>query len=190
MTIFDIELLGLHIAPTYYGLFYAISFAFGYWYIARQKAMSEDHLDILTLYMLIGVVVGGRLGHVLFYTPDFYFSHPAEILKTWNGGMSFHGGLVGVVIMLGLFCKKYGHSFFAIGDLLARILPFGLGLGRVANYLNKELLGFHYSGFLSVQKSGQSYFPSPLLESFLEGFCLFFIVRFVAMRQQYAGQAA
>ena len=145
MTIFDLHLFGLHIAPTYYGLSYALAFYFSYIFVKKSGVLTQDQLDTLTLLMLLGVVGGGRLGHVLFYGLPYFIQHPAEILQTWRGGMSFHGGLIGVLLVCGWFCRKYKFSFLTLTDLLARILPLGLGLGRFANYLNKELLGFAYT---------------------------------------------
>lgn len=142
MTIFDITLFGIHLAPTWYGLMYALGFTAGYFIIRRRRMLSEAELESLILYVFFGVVLGGRLGYVLFYNLPHYLAHPLEILQTWQGGMSFHGGVIGVIVAMWLFSRIHRKSFLIIADHVTSVLPIGLGLGRIGNYLNRELLGF------------------------------------------------
>ena len=152
MHIFDITLFGLHIAPTYYGLMYAIGFLVGYALLSRRARPSISY-DQLLIVVVLGVVVGGRLGYVIFYDPSYYLAHPAEIPQTWHGGMSFHGGIIGVIVALIIYARRTGVSFLALADDIASVVPIGLGLGRIGNYLNKELLGFTpYHGYFAVEK--------------------------------------
>ncbi|NCP77363.1 prolipoprotein diacylglyceryl transferase [bacterium] len=169
MTIFSITLFGIHIAPSWYGLMYALGFFIGYWILKRRKILSDVELESLIFYVFIGVLIGGRLGYVLFYNLPFYLANPLEIIQTWHGGMSFHGGVIGVIIAMILFSQINRKPFLIIADHITSVLPIGLGLGRIGNYLNGELLGFaNYTGPLAVIKNGVSYFPSPLLEATLE----------------------
>lgn len=169
MPIFSTTLFGITLAPTWYGLMYALGFIGGYLILRRRKILSETELDSLVLYVFFGVFLGGRLGYVLFYNLSYYLAHPVEILYTWQGGMSFHGGVIGVILAMLLFTRVHWKSFLVIADSVTSILPIGLGLGRIGNYINKELLGFTpYNGLFAVEKNGLSYFPSPLLEAVLE----------------------
>ncbi|MCK9272888.1 prolipoprotein diacylglyceryl transferase [Candidatus Gracilibacteria bacterium] len=188
MHIFSVNLFGITIAPSYYGLMYGLGFIAGYLIIKKRGLLSEVFLDNLTLYIFFGVILGGRIGYILFYNLSFYLQNPSEILKFWHGGMSFFGGAIGVILAMIIFARKYKKSFYDIADNVVTILPIGLGLGRVGNYLNKELLGFEYSGFLAVYKNGIGYFPSPLLEALLEGLVLYFILSFLFKRRKYLGQ--
>jgi phosphatidylglycerol:prolipoprotein diacylglycerol transferase len=190
MKIFEITLFGITIAPSYYGLMYAIGFLLGYWIILKRKKIEEDALDSLLIYIFFGVMLGGRLGYVLFYNLQYYIENPMKVFAVWNGGMSFHGGMIGVIIAMILFSVMNKKSFYMIADEVTAVLPIGLGLGRIGNYLNKELLGRPYSGFLAVEKNGLSYFPSPLLEAFLEGIVLWFILLFIRKTKHTDGQVA
>ncbi|MDD3144659.1 MAG: prolipoprotein diacylglyceryl transferase [Candidatus Gracilibacteria bacterium] len=183
MTIFEITLFGIKIAPTYYGLMYATSFLIGYFILEKRKVIEKKYLEDIFLYIFLGVVLGGRFGYILFYNLSNYISNPIDIFKVWEGGMSFHGGVIGVIIAMFLFSKKKKISFLTIADQITLVLPIGLGLGRIGNYLNKELLGFsNYNGLFAVYKDGVGYFPSPLLESFLEGIVLFIILNLLYIK--------
>lgn len=111
------------------------------WHQAR--GWTRRDVDDLLFYGVLGVVLGGRLGYVFFYKPGYYLSHPAEILAVWQGGMSFHGGLLGVIVALALFAWRRGFSFFEVSDLVAPAVPTGLAAGRVGNFINGELWGRH-----------------------------------------------
>ncbi len=137
------------LAVHWYGLMYLMAFAqfliLGRFRInqAQMKAQGfipRDLEDILFVAVL-GVVLGGRLGYCLFYMPDFYLSHPLDIFKVWEGGMSFHGGFLGVLVALFWFAKKRGMTFFMVSDMIAPLVPFGLAFGRLGNFINGELWG-------------------------------------------------
>ncbi|MDD5197641.1 MAG: prolipoprotein diacylglyceryl transferase [Candidatus Gracilibacteria bacterium] len=191
MSIFSITLFGIHIAPSWYGLMYALGFIVGYYLLKRRKILSESELDSLMLYVFLGVLLGGRIGYVLFYNLPYYLAHFVEILYTWQGGMSFHGGVIGVILAMIFFARMHRKSFLIIADSVTSILPIGLGLGRIGNYLNGELLGFaNYIGPFAVEKNGVSYFPSPLLEATLEGVVLFGILFLLRQKNIFSGKIA
>jgi len=129
----------------WYSLAYIAGLVLGWLYLGRlnkkHPLLSKVQLDSILTYCLLGVVLGGRLGFCLFYQPSYYLSNPQEILYIWQGGMSFHGGFLGVIAGLYLFARKYNISFFAIGDRLAVVSPIGLFFGRIANFINGELYG-------------------------------------------------
>ena len=133
----------------WYGLMYLMAFAqfllLGRLRIraARYQALGWTYRDLedLLLAGVLGVVLGGRLGYTLFYMPGYYLTHPLDILKVWEGGMSFHGGLLGVLLALYWFAKKRNTTFFVVSDLVAPLVPFGLMFGRLGNFINGELWG-------------------------------------------------
>ncbi|RAL56618.1 prolipoprotein diacylglyceryl transferase [Candidatus Gracilibacteria bacterium GN02-872] len=190
MTIFELKIFGITIAPTYYGLMYAIGLLFGYFVFIKRGIFSKEKVESLFIYVFLGVLLGGRLGYVLFYNLSDYLANPLSIINVTEGGMSFHGGVIGVLIAMFLFSKIHKENFFVLGDEIVTVLPVGLFLGRIGNYLNKELLGFAgYNGPLAIEKGGISYFPSPLLEAFLEGIVLYFILNFIYRKKKFkAGQ--
>lgn len=191
MSIFSITLFGIHIAPSWYGLMYALGFIAGYLIIRSRKIFSDQDLDSLVLFVFLGVILGGRLGYVLFYEPSYFLAHPGEIIKMWRWGMSFHGGAIGVIIAMGIYALRYRKSFLLVADQVTSILPIGLGLGRIGNYLNGELLGFTpYTGPLAIIKNNISHFPSTLLEAVFEGVILFIILSYFIRHQKYSGQIA
>ncbi|MCZ4305681.1 prolipoprotein diacylglyceryl transferase [Zoogloeaceae bacterium G21618-S1] len=140
---FSVGPLSVH----WYGLMYLIAFVLfiglGRRHIKRRPELgwTAQQLDDLLFYGVIGVVVGGRLGEVLFYQPGYYFSHPLEILATWKGGMSFHGGFLGVLVAMWLYGRKHGKGFWQITDFIAPLVPTGLAAGRIGNFINGELWG-------------------------------------------------
>jgi phosphatidylglycerol---prolipoprotein diacylglyceryl transferase len=141
--------------------------------------MTTEKLDDLLLYATLGVILGGRLGYVLFYKPAFFAAHPLEIVMVWHGGMSFHGGFLGVVVAAFIFARRHGVPALLLADLLAVAAPVGLFFGRIANFINGELFGrvsdvpwamvFPHGGPLPRH-------PSQLYEAGLEGLVLFVIV--------------
>lgn len=170
---------------------YALGFMSGYLILRKRKILSETELESLMLYIFLGVLLGGRLGYVLFYNLPYYISHPVEIIQTWHGGMSFHGGVIGVIVAMFLFSYFHKKSFLVVADHITSILPIGLWLGRIGNYLNWELLGFtNYTGPFAVMKNGVSYFPSPLLEATLEGVFLFGILHILMRKNMFPGKIA
>lgn len=127
----------------WYGILYALAVLLGYLYLKREQQRQGLHLDVdrLIVYLIVGEIIGARLFEVLFYNPAYFFSNPTKIIALWEGGLSFHGGLVGGILALVLFCKKEKHSFLQIADLLVVPLAFGLFLGRIGNFINAELYG-------------------------------------------------
>ncbi|MDR3538174.1 MAG: prolipoprotein diacylglyceryl transferase [Acetobacteraceae bacterium] len=141
--------------------------------------------DFLT-WATLGVVLGGRLGYVLFYQPTTYFAHPGMILAVWEGGMSFHGGMLGVAIAIAWFCRRNAINLLGFADRIAVVAPIGLGLGRVANFINGELWGRQASPDLPwamvFPNAGMvPRHPSQIYQALLEGVCLF-VVMFIASR--------
>jgi phosphatidylglycerol:prolipoprotein diacylglycerol transferase len=179
MTIFSLQIFGITIAPSYYWLMYALGFLIWYYIIDKRKILSREKLDDLFLYIFLWVILWWRIGYILFYDETYYAHNILDIFKIWQGWMSFHGWAIWVILAMFLFSKKYKFTFLKLADNIVSVLPIWLFLGRIWNYLNKELLGFPYTWFLSVKKDGSSYFPSPLLEAFLEWIVLFTILFFV-----------
>ncbi|WP_215777338.1 prolipoprotein diacylglyceryl transferase [Paludibacterium sp. B53371] len=141
--------VAIHLGPLavhWYGLMYMAGFLLfillGNRRIrAGRSFMTSKMLDDLLFYGVLGVVLGGRLGYVLFYKPGEYLHNPAEILRVWEGGMSFHGGFLGVLIAMWLFARRHGKSFWDVADFVAPLVPLGLAAGRIGNFINGELWG-------------------------------------------------
>ncbi len=175
------------LALRWYGLMYLIGFLAGY-YLVRKQLMEEGrdvaekesgHLDGILLYLILGVVLGGRLGYVIFYNLTYYLEHPVEILATWRGGMSFHGGALGACLAGWCYCRRRRINFWQWADRLVVTAPVGLGFGRIGNFINGELFG-RYSEvpWAMVFPNGGPFprHPSQLYEAFLEGVLLFCIL--------------
>src|SRR5579863_763518 len=130
----------------WYGLMYLFSFL-AIWLLASRRARQSgsgwtpEQVGDLIFYAALGVILGGRIGYILFYNLPLYIHHPAEMLKVWEGGMSFHGGLIGVVLALALFCRRHQKRLLKVTDFIAPWVPIGLGLGRLGNFINQELWG-------------------------------------------------
>ena len=137
------------LAIHWYGLTYLVAFTCFYLLASRRVAMpyfsergwDRQRIEDLLFYGVLGVVLGGRLGYVLFYKPGYYLAHPAEILAVWQGGMAFHGGLLGVITAMALYAWRQRKPFFEIADLVAPCIPVGLAAGRIGNFINGELWG-------------------------------------------------
>ena len=146
---YNIDPVFLHLGPIeirYYGLVYVLGFVIAYFmpkYLVKKKnlSLSEDELETFLLYAAIGVLVGSRVFYFLFYNFSVLLQNPLEIFRIWNGGMSFHGGLLGVIIMSLFFCWKYKKDFYELADIVVIPTAIGLGLGRIANFMNGELYG-------------------------------------------------
>ncbi len=182
----------------WYGLMYLLAFAqfilLGRYRIkTRPSIMTAEQLDDLLFYGMLGVILGGRLGQVLFYEPGYYFSHPFEIIAVWKGGMSFHGGFLGVVIALGLWARKLHLNWLAVTDFVAPLVPLGLAAGRVGNFINGELWGRVADASLPwamiFPQSGdlQPRHPSQLYHVGLEGLALFAILWLYAGKSRPRG---
>ena len=168
MTIFELNIFWVHIAPTYYWLMYAIGFLIWYYIILKRWVLSSQKVESLFIYIFLWVVLWGRLWYVLFYNLDYYLQNPVSILYFMEWWMSFHWGVLWVILAMILFSKVQKESFLKVADEVTSVLPIWLFFWRIWNYLNKELLWFlGYNWPLAVKIWENSYFPSPLLEEFL-----------------------
>lgn len=178
------------IAIRWYSLSYIAGLLLGWWYVRdlaqRKKApVTRQQIDDFLLWATFGVIAGGRLGYVLFYKPGFYFTNPSEILQVWDGGMSFHGGLLGVILAMWLFAQRHKIPLFRFTDLIATAAPIGLFLGRVANFINGELWGRATDVPWAMVFPGAGPYPrhpSQLYEAFGEGLVLFGLLFYLARR--------
>ena len=179
----------------WYGLMYMISFIIGYFVLKRlakrkKLAMSTDDLYDLLFFLILGVMVGGRLGYVLLYDFGSYIQRPIEILYIWQGGMSFHGGFVGVVLAVLFLCYRRGWNFWEISDLVCATAPIGLGLVRLGNFINGELYGRPTTlpwGMVFPSGGSAVRHPSQLYEALLEGLILFLVVQWFYRKNFYPG---
>ncbi len=177
-------------AVHWYGLGYVVGIMFAWWYGKKllrnhrlwannQPPMQPIALDDFVIWAALGVVIGGRLGYVLFYNPAYYFSNPLAIPAVWDGGMSFHGGILGTTIAMIWFARSRGIKIWSMFDTVAAGVPVGLGVVRVANFINDELWGRVSDVAWAVRfpnGGGLPRHPSQLYEAFLEGFVLFFVL--------------
>ena len=178
------------IAVRWYGLMYVAAFVLflvlGSMHMKRRPDMgfTKEHLDDLLFYGMLGVVLGGRLGFVLFYKPMYYLSNPIEILYIWQGGMSFHGGFLGVLVAMLFFGRKTGRTFWQVTDFIAPLVPTGLATGRLGNFINGELPGRVADPsvwpwamwFPQVDATAVARHPSQLYQFAMEGMLLFLIL--------------
>jgi phosphatidylglycerol---prolipoprotein diacylglyceryl transferase len=179
-------------AIRWYALAYIGGLLLG-WRIVRRlvrldpPVATAEHVDDFLTWATLGVVLGGRLGYVLFYQPGFYLTHPLEAIAVWQGGMSFHGGALGVIVALALFCRKNGLSFRGFGDRVCVVVPIGLGLGRIANFINGELWGRVAPETLPwamvfPQAGPEPRHPSQLYQAGMEGLILFLVMAVLCSR--------
>ena len=181
----------------WYGLMYVIGFLASYFLIrneARRRKLSMDNEAVADFIfcLALGVVLGGRLGYVLFYDLGSYLSNPLRIFAIWQGGMSFHGGLLGVAVAGLWYARRFQLPYLQLADLVALATPVGLGLGRIGNFINGELFGRPTTaawGMIFPDGGPLPRHPSQLYEALLEGVVLFFLVRFLARRFQAPGTA-
>lgn len=182
----------------WYGLMYLIGFAV-FLILGRLRArqswrgISPQQLEDLLFYGVVGVIVGGRLGFCLFYQPEWFLTHPLDIFKLWQGGMSAHGGILGSIAAMFFFCWRTGKSFLGVADFVAPLVPPGLMAGRIGNFINGELWGraadpslpwamiFKNSGTMIARH------PSQLYEALLEGVLLFLVVWIYSMKPRARG---
>jgi len=168
----------------WYSLAYIIGIILG-WIYCKKKLIKDQQIlnlfDNFITYLIIGIILGGRLGYALFYNLKYYLENPIEILMVWNGGMSFHGGLLGVIIASKLFSSKHKINQFVFLDLVALSAPIGIFFGRFANFINSELYGRATDLPWSVQfilVDNIKRHPSQLYEAFFEGIILFIILQY------------
>jgi phosphatidylglycerol:prolipoprotein diacylglycerol transferase len=180
----------------WYGLMYIMGFLFSYllvrFQLRRQKEplLSDDQVLDLFFYLILGLIIGARLGYVVFYNLGAYIKNPLELLAVWHGGMSFHGGFIGVLVSSWWFCRKNSISLMALGDLIIVTAPIGLGLGRLANFINGELYGritTSFWGMIFPEGGPLPRHPSQLYEAFLEGLVLFIILWATRNRKSFTG---
>lgn len=173
------------VAIRWYGLMYALSFAGMFWYFARSrriKAMGLTATDRENVWFsgVLGVLLGGRLGYVLFYNFSYYLANPLKIFAVWEGGMSFHGGMLGVIFAVLWWCKRHKKSFLQLIDVIILPLPLTLFLGRMGNFINGELYGRISPDntwcMVFDTDPGNCRYPSQLFEGFGEGILLFFFL--------------
>lgn len=178
------------LAIRWYGLMYLAAFLQFGW-LGRRRILTHPQasaagwsvaqLDDLLFYGMLGVVIGGRLGQVFFYEPGHYLVHPLEILAIWKGGMSFHGGFLGVLVAMALFARKTGRAWFDVTDFIAPLIPLGLATGRIGNFINGELWGRIADpalpwAMIFPQVDNLPRHPSQLYQAGLEGVALFVIL--------------
>jgi phosphatidylglycerol:prolipoprotein diacylglycerol transferase len=184
-------------AIRWYALSYVTGILFAWWYMVRlvgngrlwggQSTLDKRDVDDLILWVTLGVVLGGRIGYVLFYNPVYFAAHPAEILQIWTGGMSFHGGFLGVVLAVLIFARLRGRPVSALADISAAATPIGLMLGRIANFINGELWGRPADvpwAMVFPLAGPEPRHPSQLYQAAMEGLILFLVLRFLTHRYE------
>lgn len=184
-------------AVRWYALAYIAGLVFAIWYAKRLVAtkalwgdrtptITPQQVDDLFIWIALGVILGGRIGYVLFYNPLHFAANPLDIFRMWEGGMSFHGGFLGVVVALLIYGKRHGATLDRLLDLGAAATPIGLGLGRLANFINGELYGrpgeVPWAMIFPNDPLQVPRHPSQLYEALLEGLVLFLIVRIATHR--------
>ncbi len=171
----------------YYALAYITALIIGWRLVRRMAALppvaaTAEQVDDFLTWATLGIILGGRLGYVIFYQPGFFFTHPLRIIAVWDGGMSFHGGFIGVTIAILWFCAKNRIHALRFADRIAVAVPMGLCLGRIANFINGELWGrpaapwFPWPMIYPQSGSMVPRYPSELIEAFLEGVVLFIVM--------------
>jgi phosphatidylglycerol:prolipoprotein diacylglycerol transferase len=168
----------------WYGLMYVLGFAASYFLVRKQILDRQDtklgeHFENLNVVLILSVILGGRLGYVLFYNLAYYLDHPLQIAATWQGGMSFHGACLALIISGWFFCRSKNLSFWKTADMYVVTIPIGLGLGRIGNFINSELYGRTTDlpwGIIFPGAGPMPRHPSQLYEALLEGVVLFLLL--------------
>ena len=200
----DLGKLGLPIAIHWYGITYLVAFGLFLFLAIRRTRLPQfaatgwtrRDVEDLLFFGVLGTVIGGRLGYVLFYKPGFYLGHPLEILAVWKGGMAFHGGLLGVIVAMALFARARGRHFLEVTDLVAPCVPTGFAAGRVGNFINGELWGRFSSPDLPwgmvFPQSGSNLprHPSQIYQFLLEGMLLFVVLWIYGKKARGLGQVS
>ena len=192
------------VAIHWYGLTYLVAFGLFIWLGGQrvklphyaQAGWTRRDIEDLLFFGVLGVVIGGRLGYVLFYKPGYYAANPLEIFAVWKGGMAFHGGLLGVLVAMAVFARKRGRSFLEVTDVIAPCVPTGLASGRIGNFINGELWGRAADPSLPwamvFPQSGTALprHPSPLYQFAMEGVLLFVLLWFYSRKPRGLGQVS
>ena len=182
----------------WYSLAYILGITLGWMYAIKIiklttqnkynfKQILVSQFDDFLIYLVIGIVAGGRLGYVFFYNIQFYSENLIEIFKIWQGGMSFHGGLLGVIVAIAIFANKKKISFFQLSDIVSCVAPIGIFFGRIANFINAELFGKASSLPWSVvfpNAGNISRHPSQIYEAILEGIILFILINYLSIKKK------
>ncbi|HET9821890.1 MAG TPA: prolipoprotein diacylglyceryl transferase [Burkholderiaceae bacterium] len=192
------------LAIHWYGLMYVVAFGLFLWLAGRRTAMApyaergwtRRDVEDLLFFGVLGVIIGGRLGYVVFYKPVHYLANPLEALMVWKGGMSFHGGLLGAIGAIALFARRRGRPFFEVTDLVAPCVPTGLAAGRIGNFINGELWGREADPSLPwamvFPQSGSMVprHPSQIYQALLEGLLLFAVLWLYARSPRALGRVS
>ena len=187
------------VAIHWYGLMYLAAFGsawlLGRWRIKHHKTtLTMRDLEDIIFYGVLAVVVGGRLGYALFYKPAYYLAHPLEVFYLWEGGMSFHGGLIGVTLMMVWLARSRGYHWLKVTDFVVPLIPFGLATGRLGNFINGELWGrastLPWAMVFPQSGDGVARHPSQLYQLGLEGLTLFILVWWFANKPRPLGQVS
>ena len=191
--LFDFGFMALR----WYSLAYIFGILIGWWLgkkIIIKKFQKADYkfylkeFDNLISYLIISLIIGGRIGYIFFYNFEYYLSNPLDVFKIWQGGMSFHGALIGIIFGTYLFSVKKNISTFFLLDIISCVAPVGIFFGRIANFINGELVGKTTNVFWGVifpNIDNNLRHPSQLYEAFLEGLVLFFIMNLIILRKNY-----
>jgi len=191
----EINPVAIQIGPVsiyWYGLMYLLAFIVGY-YLAKHRVKSScspidsAQIDDLVFYTALGVILGGRVGYMFFYNFSVLLHDPLSLFKVWEGGMSFHGGLVGVLMAMIFFARRVEQPFVNIADFIAPLFPIGLGAGRVGNFINGELWGKPTDSVFGFAVDGMIRHPTQLYEAFFEGIILFLILWVYTAKQRAIG---
>ena len=186
-----------YITIRWYSLAYIFGILIGWWLgkklILRKFQVTDfkfniKEFDDFITYLIISILLGGRIGYILFYNFDYYFSNPFDVIKIWEGGMSFHGALLGIIFGTYLFSKKKKIHLFFLLDIVACVSPIGIFFGRIANFINGELVGKVTNaswGVVFPTFDNNLRHPSQLYEAFLEGIILFFLMNLIFFRKDY-----
>ncbi len=183
----NIDPVAISIGPLkvhWYGIMYLVAFTAG-WYLGRVRAKKPqsgwhpDEVGDILFYIALGVILGGRIGYVIFYNFSKFLENPVMLIEIWKGGMSFHGGLIGVIIAMWLFGRKTNRSFFTVSDFIAPLIPLGYGAGRIGNFIGGELWGKVTDvpwGMVFPRAGLEPRHPSQLYQAFLGGLVIFTIL--------------
>ncbi len=196
---FDPVLLDLGLIQIrWYSVAYILGIALGWVYAIKIikftkknnynfQAIKTNQFDDLILYLVFGIILGGRLGYVFFYNIEYYIQNFIEIFKIWNGGMSFHGGLLGVILSTYIFAKKNNINFFKLSDIISCVAPIGIFFGRIANFINGELYGKVSAlpwSIIFPNGGNIARHPSQIYEALLEGLVLFFLLNYITLKKK------